>query len=206
MKKLFLLATLVYGVFAAGVFAAEKNPLLAASQIVWAGLDYSQTRLIGAPNAFKDPGTTFVEQFESWNSLFLKERIRLVQKETGKDVVVDIDAVTTANKHPDSTQSISSPGADDTISSSHLTAAKIAEIVKAYDLKEKNGLAVVFIVDRFVKVGKKGEGAVYVVAFDLATREVAFSERVVGKANGNTFRNYWFHVIKYAEKALKELH
>ena len=50
---------------------------------------------------------------------------------------------------------------------------KIAEIVEGYDLKEKNGLAVVFIVDRLVKVGKKGRGAVYVVAFDLATREVA---------------------------------
>jgi len=205
MKKSLALAALIYGVLA-GAAAAEKNPLLASPQMVWAGLDYSHVRMIGGADAFKDPEAIFAGEFESWNNLFLKERIKLIQKESRKEVVVDIDAVTAANKHPDSKQIISSPGSDDTISSSHLTAAKIAAFVRAYDLKEKSGLAVVFIADRFVHVGKQGEGAVYVVAFDLATREVVFSERLVSRAGGYGFRNYWFRVIKDAEKALKQLH
>ena len=40
--------------------------------MVWVGLDFSQARLIGSPDEFKDPGTTFADQFESWNNLFLK--------------------------------------------------------------------------------------------------------------------------------------
>jgi len=206
MKKSLTLATLICGLLAAAAVAAEKNPLLAAPQMVWAGLDYSHVRMIGGADAFKDPDAIFAGEFESWNRLFLKERLKLIEKESRKEVVVDIDAVTVANQHPDSKQIVSSPGADDLISSSHLTAANIAEFVKAYDFKEKTGLAVVFIADRLVHVGKKGEGAVYVVAFDLATREVLFSERVVARAGGYGFRNYWFRVIKDAEKVLKKLH
>jgi hypothetical protein len=66
-------------------------------------------------------------------------------------------------------------------------------------------VAVVFIVDRLIKLDKKGEGAVYVVAFDIGTREVLSSERVVGKAVGFGFRNYWFRVIKDAEKGLGKI-
>jgi len=65
---------------------------------------------------------------------------------------------------------------------------------------------VVFIADRLVRMDKKGEGAVYVVAFNLASRDVIFSERVVSRASGFGFRNYWFRVVKDAEKALKKLH
>ena len=45
----------------------------------------------------------------------------------------------------------------------------------------------------------------YVVAFDISSREVLSSERVMGKATGFGFRNFWFRVIKDAEKGLKSL-
>jgi len=113
--------------------------------------------------------------------------------------------VTAANKRASSKQIINSPSADDTIYGSQITPELIGKIVKSYDLKNKSGTGVVFIVDRLVKLDKKGEGAVYVVAFDIATRAVIFSEREIGKASGFGFRNYWFRVIKDAEKALKQL-
>jgi hypothetical protein len=202
MKKLFAITTLVCGLFALASGAAAKDSLITAGQLVWVGIDYSHARLIG-PGQFNDPDAIFPGVFESWNNLFLQERIRFVEKETKKDVTVDIDAVTAANKRASSKQIINSPGADDTIYGSHLTPELIGKIVKSYDLKNKSGTGVVFIVDRLVKLDKKGEGAVYVVAFDIATRAVISSERETGKAGGFGFRNFWFRVIKDAEKGLK---
>ena len=204
MKKLFTFAALVCSLFAFGAGAAAKDSPVVSSQLVWVGLDYSHVRLVG-PGEFNDPSAIFPGVFESWNNLFLQERIRFVEKETKKDVVIDVEAVTEANKKAGSKQIINSPGAEDTIASTHLTPELIHKIVKSYDLKNKSGTGVVFIVDRFVKLGKKGEGAVYVVAFDIASREVIFSQRETGRASGFGFRNYWFRVIKDAEKALKRL-
>ena len=59
-----------------------------------------------------------------------------------------------------------------------------------------------FIVDRLVK--SEARGAVYLVFFDLASREVIATERVIGRASGVAFRNYWFGVIKSAESGLKK--
>jgi hypothetical protein len=78
-------------------------------------------------------------------------------------------------------------------------------MVKSYNLKFPSGTGVVFIVDRFVKFDRKAEGAVYVVAFDIASRQIIFSKRETARAGGIGFRNYWFRVIKDAEKALKKL-
>jgi hypothetical protein len=202
MKKLFALATFVFALSLSAACAAEKNPLLAAGQVVWAGVDYSQVRLIGLAEEFHDPA---VIRFEEWNKLFLDERIPIVEKLTGKQVVADADYLTTNCQVPAGAQLITTPGADDTISRTHLTPDKLAALVKGYDLKTKSGLGLVFIVDRLVKVNTKGEGAVYVVAFDLATRDVVFSERVVGRGDGHGFRNYWFRIVKDGEQALSKL-
>jgi len=204
MKKLFAFTILACSLFAFAAGVAAKESLAVSSQLVWAGLDYSHARLIG-PGQFNEPDAIFPGIFESWNNLFLQERIRVVEKETKKNWIIDIDAVTAANKNGGSKQIIASPGADDTIANSHITPEQIHKIVKAYDLKNQSGTAVVFIVDRLVKLDRKGEGAVYVVAFDIASREVIFSQRETGKATGFGFRNYWFRVIKDAERALKKL-
>ena len=204
MKKLFVFVTLACSLFAFGAGAAAKDSVITSGQLVWAGLDYSHARLIG-PGQFNEPDAIFPGVFESWNNLFLQERIRVIEKETKKNWNIDIDAVTVANKNGGNDQIIGSPGADDIIASSHITPEQIHNIVKAYDLKNKSGTAVVFIVDRLVKLDKKGEGAVYVVAFDIASREVIFSQRETSKATGFGFRNYWFRVIKNAERALKKL-
>jgi hypothetical protein len=204
MKTLWLLAALA-ATGGCGV-AAEKpprNPALASETLVWAGLDFSKVRMIGA-GAFNDPDAIFPHMLNSWNNLFLHERISHVEKETNKRVVVDIGGVTEVNKTATPTQVITSPGPDDVIDKSHLTTRDIAEAVKSYKLDSKSGLGVVFIADRFVRVNKAAEGAVYVVGFDVASREVVFSQREVSKPSGIGFRNYWFRVIKNAEGALRQ--
>ena len=188
-------------------FAADKtasNPLLASDKMVWAGLDYSMVRMIG-PGEFHNSESIFPGMLQAWNDLFLQERIGFVEKATGKQVIIDMDGVTEANKAASAKQIINAPGAEDGIDQSHITPKDIARAVKSYKLKNKSGLGVVFIVDRLIKQDKKGSGAVYVVAFDVASREVISSERELGKGTGFGFRNFWFRVIKDAERGLKKL-
>jgi hypothetical protein len=167
-------------------------------------VDYSHARLIG-PGEFANPENIFPGMLDAWNNLVLQERLKFFEKELHKPVVVDIAGVMEVNKSAGASQIINSPGANDTIGDSHITPDAIARAVRGYQLENKSGVAVVFIVDRLIKLDKKGEGAVYVVAFDIGTREVLSSERVVGKAVGFGFRNYWFRVIKDAEKGLGKI-
>jgi hypothetical protein len=129
-------------------------------------------RMIG-PGEFSNPETIFPGMLEAWNNLFLQERIKFVEKQIKKNLITDIGGVTEANKAATSKQIINSPGPDDTIEKSHITAQDIAK-------------------------------AVYVVYFDVASREVLFTQRKVSNATGFGFRNYWFRVIKDAEGTLSK--
>ena len=204
MKQILIFAMLTLG---ASIFAVEKTPTpLPASdgQVIWAGLDYSRVRMIG-PGEFTDSDKIFPGMLDAWNNLVLQERLSLLQKALGKSIVLDIAGVMEANKSAKASQIINTPGTSDTISESHITPEIISTAVRSYKLENKSGVAVVFIVDRLIKLDKKGTGAVYVVSFDVGTRKVLSSERIVAKAAGFGFRNYWFRIIKDAEKALKKI-
>jgi hypothetical protein len=180
------------------------NTLASVDKVVWAGVDYSLARFIG-PGNFVNPDAIFPGMLDAWNQLVLRERMGFLAKELHKPVVADIAGVTEINKSASASQIVNAPSASDTIRDSHITTDGIAKAVRSYKLENKSGVAVVFIVDRLVKLGKKGEGAVYVVAFDISTREVLYSERIVGKAVGFGFRNYWFRIVKDAEKGLGKI-
>jgi len=115
---------------------AAKDSVITSGQLVWAGLDYSHARLI-APASSTSRTRFSPASLNRWNDLFLRERIRVIEKETKKSWIIDIDGVTAVNKNGGSKQIIGSPGADDTITSTHITPEQIHKIVKAYDLKNK---------------------------------------------------------------------
>jgi hypothetical protein len=203
MKNLLVFVMLLLPI---STLAAEtvKTPFVSADKVVWAGVDYSHARFIG-PGQFANPGAIFPGMLDAWNQLVLRERLRHLEKALRKPVITDIAGVMEINQSANASQIVNAPGPDDTVSHSQVTPNIIVGAVRSYKLKNTSGVAVVFIVDRLVKLNKKGEGAVYVVAFDLATRKVFFSQRVVSKAAGFGFRNYWFRVIKNSEKALRRI-
>jgi hypothetical protein len=61
----------------------------------------------------------------------------------------------------------------------------------------------VFIVEGLNKPGAKG--SMYVTFIDMATKKVLFSERMVGKAGGFGYKNYWaksvFEVLEDIQKS-----
>lgn len=198
--KTALLTVISLITFCAVAAEQERPPLMDSDTVVWAGLDYSLVRMIG-PGDFEDPEAIFPKYPDSWNELFLKERIEPAGKMLKKRLVPDIGGVTEANKRASAEQIIPVGGPEDTIEKTHITQPDIEKAVRAYDLDSKEGLGLVFIVDRLIK--PEGKGAVYIVFFDVASRDVISSERFIGKAGGFGFRNYWFGVIKRVERSLK---
>ena len=77
-------------------------------------------------------------------------------------------------------------------------------LVKAYDVRYKEGLGLVFIMDRLVKAQQTA--CLYVVFFDIASRKIMYSERRCEKAGGGGFRNYWFGPIKHVVKELPDMY
>lgn len=195
-----LASLLAFGAVAADKTSSERSPLMDSDTAVWAGLDYSLARFVG-PGDFSDPSAIFPGFLESWNELFLKERMDRAGKVLKKHLVADIGGVTEANKKAGARQIIAVGGPDDTIEKTHIKREDIERAVRDYKLQSKEGLGLVFIVDRLVK--PEAKGAVYVVFFDVASRKVISTDRYVGRASGFGFRNFWFGAIKKVEPNLK---
>ena len=66
--------------------------------------------------------------------------------------------------------------------------------------REPRKAGLVFIADRLSKADKKG--ALYIVFFDIKTRQVLPSKRQIHSPGRYGLRNYWFNVIKQADSTL----
>lgn len=173
--------------------SGDKPALPPAQSVVWAGIDYSRVRIV-QPTDAGDPKAILPEMAFQWNHLFLRECVKGLAQSLDKTVELDTDGVDARNRLTTFDQIILSPKPEDTIKNSHISQADIAGIVRSCQLAHTNGLGLLFVVDRLVKPA--GEGAVYVVFFDVESRDIVSVERQVHMANGVGFRNYWFGVIK----------
>jgi len=190
-----------------------NEPPLPSKEVVWCGLDYSMVKMIGGAKfdyGFDKPDLIFPAMPKSWNQLFLDERLEDVSADLNRRVLIDIDGVSSNNLKATASQIILSPSDEDAIGKTHITPEIIADEVKSYSLNHTNGLALVFIVDRFVFAyhkqqlnnvnsvySKSSNGAVYIVFFDVSTRQVISAKREVNHiTTGVSFRNFWFGPIK----------
>jgi len=202
MKRLFCLflgLALSVSILASSSKPSQQHPELKAKTVVWAGLDYSLVRMYGE-KGFNEEEKIFPHFPDAWNQLFLSERIKVVEKLLKKTVIVDIEAVNKQNKKATSEQIVKKSGSF--IGDTHIHAEDIENLVKSYELSEKEGLGLVYIVDRLVKPDKKG--SIYIVFFDIEKRTVIVCDHYIGKAGGFGFRNYWFGVVKQVDKNLKK--
>jgi hypothetical protein len=224
MKSLLATATLVTTACVAfGKDEPVAQRLKSTDNIVWAGLDYSLMRMMGSTNSMRVPNLLFQNMPARWNELFLDERIEGVAGLLKKRVLLDLAAVTERNKSLNSDQLVMDSRSATAIKLSHLSSNDIAKVVGSYKMNQKRGLGLVFVVDRMVylestfeelgvrrenktpraSLGEGGVGfishaaAVYVVFFDVASREVISVRREIRDVTtGGSFRNFWFGPIK----------
>ena len=184
---------------APGVMLADNS----SDTLVWCGLDYSMVKMIGTAD-FRRPDQIFPGMLEAWNGLFMQEMEPQLEK-MAPGLESDMQAVEAKNEKATAKQIDHEDGTRaEMVEHTDITDADLAREVRSYNLKHDKGLGLVFIVDRLVKAQETG--CLYVVFFDIASRKVVFSERVVAGAGGAGFRNFWFHPIKDAVKKLPKMY
>jgi hypothetical protein len=165
-----------------------------STQLTYLGIDYTRNRLIDDPggNASDIKGRLY----NSMNEVVVNEMGKnyniagAFDRSTG--VNSDISAVTERNEKINSGDIMSSNTSDFT----RLTEADIAAEVKALNLKGKDGVGLVFIMEGMKKEEKKSYGAVWVTLIDMKTKKVLMTERMEQEAAGFGFRNFWVSIIK----------
>jgi hypothetical protein len=110
----------------------------------------------------------------------------------------DIIAVTERNSRIKAADIMSSSAVD----FNRLSETDIASCVKALDLKGKEGVGLVFVMEGMKKEEKKSFGSVWVTLIDMKTKKVLMTERMEQEAAGFGFRNFWVSIIK---KSLVEI-
>jgi hypothetical protein len=203
---------------ASGVLVADskpRHPLMKSDTVVWAGLDYSLVHMFGTDD-FRKPEIIFPDMLDKWNARFVSDWVGRTEQALRKQVIVDVEGIAARNRLATTNQIIRmNPGrisrfapapfqylADTAwLNKPMISQTNIAEAVRSYQLSSERGLGLVFIVDRLVK--RTERGWVYVVFFDVATREVISSEYRGYQAGGAGFQNHWFTVIKEAAARLK---
>ena len=183
--------------------AAQAGDVPADKTLVWCGLDYSKVKMIGSMD-FRRPEQIFPARLADWNGLFMKEMLPKVEGIT-KSLRTDLSAVQARNEKATSKQIEREDGSrEEKVLSTHITETDIAATIRSYELKQRQGLGLVFIMDRLVKLQETG--CLFVVFFDIDSREVLLSQRVCAEADGSSFRSHWFNPIKIAVKKLPKMY
>jgi len=168
--------------------------------ITYLGIDYYHARLINDPGA--NPSDIKSRLYNSMNEVVINEMPKNYDIagafSRGSFVNSDISAVTARNEKIN-TNDISSANASDF---NRLTEADIAAEVKNLNLKDKDGVGLVFIMEGMKKEEKKSYGSVWVVLMDMKSKKVLMAERMEQEAAGFGFRNFWVSIIK---KSLVEI-
>ncbi len=161
--------------------------------LTYLGIDYTKSRLINDPGG--NPADIKGRLYASMNDLVINEpdnyKIADAFSRSGA-VTNDISAVREKNEKINDKDIMSSNAGD----FSRFTEADIAATVKALNLKGKEGIGIVFIMEGMKKEEKKSFGSVWVTLIDMKTKKVLMTERMEQEAAGFGFRNFWASIIK----------
>jgi hypothetical protein len=185
MKKLLLFACVLLN---AG-FASAENTMAdlfnGKTKLTFLGLDFTQAKYVGRVG-FTDPAAIQNQHMVSWNNLIEMEpkKFSLQKAFNLKDdqYVSKVEDMIKFNKSANVADNI-------TETEAALTEDQVKKSVSKYDLSEKDGIGVVYVVESLSKTAEKM--SVWVTFIDLSTKKVLYTEKVEGKAGGFGFRNYW---------------
>ncbi|MEO7176776.1 MAG: hypothetical protein ABIV51_12710 [Saprospiraceae bacterium] len=167
-------------------------------KLTWCGVDFSLAKFVG--NAKEMSQERVEREVPSFNGILYTEKDKYdVRKYLNKyKVKYDLDITNKRNDELDFSKAVitKSSGADT------LSLSDIKELVSGYDFGDASGVALIFIVEYFSKY--KEEGLIWVTFASANSKSVIFSEKVIAKAGGFGFVNYWartlFNTMETVEK------
>ncbi|MDD5570082.1 MAG: hypothetical protein PHD97_02895 [Bacteroidales bacterium] len=164
-----------------------------ANEATWYGIDFTRAKMVGPD--FNDPQAIRDQFFKSWNDLILKEFKKFDLRKFFRkgNVPFNIEPVISRNSKVNISKLTTYNSGDAVIKETELK-----DIIKEYDIKNKEGVGMLLVVESFNNIDKTGY--FHIVFFDLATKSVLFTQKISGKAAGVGFRNFWAGAIYNALK------
>jgi hypothetical protein len=200
MKKnlhLFFCGLLLFAVTA--LQAQKKSDILSSgTPMVYLGVDFSKAKVINDISATAYDIKT--RHFPGINQVIIAEQKKFDWEKylERSNITPDIAAVTAINEKIDEKDIASSSTADE----KRLSEADIQEMVNKYDLSGKSGVGLVVIMEALSKTSESA--AMWITFIDLSSKKVLYTERMVEKAGGFGFRNYYASTIYKAMQTIKK--
>ena len=190
-KVLFVFIVLLMSVRS---FAQELPVEYFSSPVVWLGLDYSHTKMIGA-QGFSNPDQIVTYYFENWNKLVMTESGKYdLNNHLVANVTIDLKHVRAKNKTVDHKTMVVEEAAP-------FTDALLEEIVSGYDSTGLSGFGAMMIVEAY---NKNMETATYhFVVLDLESQTIIYKKKYTTAPSGFGFRNYWAATFLRALKGVE---
>jgi hypothetical protein len=195
--------TLFFALLLAGIqLFGQSNPkVLSSTDIVWAGIDFSKTRMIGS-EGFTDPDAIVNDYFDKWNQLVIMESDKY-------DFAKAYQKVKVKNDFAKASEQNGTVDPDELVINTtySFSDGDVQSIVSNYKgLEGESGVGLLYIVEYFNKLDNVG--SVYVVFFDLDSQEILHSKNYQTKPKGFGLRNYWastiYETIKESGKDYKK--
>lgn len=181
--------------FSVAVFGQSEKQVFAASEITFYGLDFTQSKMIGA-EGFTNPQEIVSSFFKKWNMIIKNEYKKYNLGEAhDKNVTLELDNTIE--------RSIAVNADDIVVSSSHSISDKeISTVLRDLKRDQTEGVGLIYIVESFDKPAEKG--SIYAVYFDIASNDVLMKVHFMESPGGFGIRNYWsnvtYEVIKRTKK------
>jgi len=191
MKKNMLLKGLLIvsiSLFSIAVSAQSLSDVLNNKEtpIYYFGIDFTKAVLIGDDKA---NGKDIIErQLAGINELMVNEpkKYDIAGAFRKSEINSDLSFVAKRNEKINESKFISSSSED----YNHLTEADITPLIKGFNVGNKTGTGLLFVVDAMSK--PKKAVSVWVTLFDTKSKKILLTERVEGAVGmGFSFRNYW---------------
>ena len=174
-----------------------KSDVFNSTDIVWYGLDFSEAKLRGS-GGFNDVPKIRNYYFNEWNHLMVREQDRydIARAFKKANVEYNLSIIEERNKQV----KLEGLVIDEAYT---LDEDRIPEILGQYELKQTEGIGLVFIVESLNK--SYAQAPMYVVFFDIANKTPLLVKKMVGEPSGFTFRSYWagavYDVLNQCRKA-----
>ncbi len=177
--------------------------LSSAKEIVWFGVNFADAKMIGAFDQGFGAGEASANSIKNrwipeWNGLVVSEpkQFKIAEAFKKEDVYYDLASNEKLNANLNTEKLMSYNPYSFTDSK-----ATTKDIVSKLDgIEKKEGIGVVFIVESFNK--SKEEAVFYVTLFDIKTKNILVSEKIIAKPMGIGLRNFWAGAVKHAIKQI----
>ena len=182
MKSLFISLMILVG--SSQLMAQSENRIAQVDTLTWFGVDCTQMKLIGMTGSAEEIADKY---FLAWNAVVAGERekydlAKFFHKST---VEYDLAWVSEINDKVD-------PSNLEGYGDQEISAREVAAHIQTYQVSG-DGVGLVIVLENFNNLTEVG--SMWVVFFDIGSKEVLLAKNMSAEPQGFGYRNFWVHTV-----------